>query len=125
MKSKLPSPPANVNPPLGLSGRSQSLWRAVLASGRAKSPGRLALLAETLAALDRADACARAVDRDGLTVTTPRSGVAHAHPLLLAELTFRRQFLAGAKQLDLGRGSAGVDDFLAQFSGTANLEDDL
>ena len=116
MKSKVNIPPPPVNPPPGLSARGQELWAAVVQAGRADSPGRRVILSETLAALDRANECARAVNEGGMMLTTPRSGVQHAHPLLAMELTFRRQFLSGAKQLDLARGNGSVDDFFAQFA---------
>ena len=123
MKRKLTDPTAPVKPPPGLSDRSQALWAAVVQSGRADTTGRQALLAETLAALDRAAECREAVDRDGMMLTTPRSGVQHAHPLLALEVTFRRQFLSGAKQLDLNANGDG-DDFFAQFVGVSEQEDD-
>ncbi len=101
MKTSHESP----EPPAGLSPKSEALWLSV--ADRARSPGRQALLAEALRALDRADQARTAVDAEGLTLTTPRSGVSHVNPLLLAEERFRRQF--SAAWVALGLQSAGPD----------------
>lgn len=78
-------------PPEHLSERSQALWRSVVPS-RGKSPGRLALLAEGLAALDRAEQARAEIASTGLTTKTERSGVIHVSPLVKIERESRQQF---------------------------------
>lgn len=77
--------------PAHLSERSQALWREVVPA-RGKSPGRLALLAEGLAALDRAEEARAAIAETGLTTKTERSGVIHISPLVKIEREARQQF---------------------------------
>lgn len=78
-------------PPSHLSEKSQELWRSVVPS-RGKSPGRLALLAEGLAALDRAEQARAEIAATGLTTKTERSGVVHVSPLVKIEREARQQF---------------------------------
>lgn len=77
-------------PPYHLSERSKELWRQVV-PGEPRTPVWLTLLTTGLEALDRADECRRAVNEQGLTSTSPRSGARHVHPLLKVELESRRQ----------------------------------
>lgn len=79
------------SPPSHLSERSQALWRSVVPS-RGKSPGRLVLLAEGLAALDRAEEARAAIAESGLTTKTERTGVLHLNPLVKCEREARAQF---------------------------------
>lgn len=87
------------DPPEHLSARSKELWRAVI--HRCKSPGRQALLAEALAALDRADEARRAIDAQGLTFTTGTTGAVHMNPLLKVEKDSRQLFASIADRLML------------------------
>ena len=87
-------------PPAGLSDASAELWRAIVPS-RARTAGRLAMLEAALKARDRADAAGVAIDREGMTVTSPGSGVTHISPLMKVELENRRQFLSAMKSLSL------------------------
>jgi phage terminase small subunit len=79
-------------PPPGLSERSQALWRELAAGGRVGSIGRQVMLQAALEALDRATEARRVVQRDGMTTTSPGSGVVHVHPLVKVEAEARRQF---------------------------------
>jgi phage terminase small subunit len=111
--SKQPSAPA----PAGLSDRSRALW-CQLVPARARTPERLALLAEALRCLDLADQAREAVRRDGLTTTTARSGVVHVNPLLRVEAEARRDF---ARLWDMLGLRAGLADQLLRpdFGGPA------
>ena len=109
-KKPLPEPPA------GLSEKSQVLWRAVV--DQAGSPGRRALLQESLMALDRANECREKVNADGMTTVTERSGAIHTHPLLAMEERFRRQFAAAWTALNM-QSMAGLS--MARFDIT-NLD---
>jgi hypothetical protein len=110
-KSSTTPPPPPPEPPTGLSEKSQGLWCAVVA--HATNVGRQALLTEALRSLDRADECRLKVNAEGLTLTTPRSGVAHINPLLAAEERFRRQFAAAwmALGFEYHNGTSSPFDF--------------
>ncbi len=77
--------------PARLSKRSKALWRSVVPS-RAKSAERQALVILALEALDAADECRARVRKEGLTVTTKRSGTVHVHPLVKVEKEQRALF---------------------------------
>lgn len=85
--------------PEGLSARSQRIWESERA--RTRSQGRLALLEECLRHLDRADALAALIAKEGLTSTTKTTGAVHIHPLAKIELTHRGLFVKLAKMLTL------------------------
>lgn len=110
VNSTPPLPPPD--PPEHLNERSKSLWRQVVVSGKTRTPVWLTLLTTGLEALDRADQCRQAVNEEGLTSTTPRSGAKHTHPLLKIELEARRQAAAILDRLGLKFTSSipGLDD---------------
>jgi len=87
-------------PPAGLSKRSRLLWNFLVAH-KARSFGRLSLIEQALRALDRAEECRKAVDREGITATTKTTGAIHVHPMLKAEKEFRAQFIAAWTRLGL------------------------
>jgi phage terminase small subunit len=62
-----------------LSEKSRKLWESV--SKRAKSPEKLELINVALKNLDFADECEKIIKKEGLTITTPKSGCSHLHPL--------------------------------------------
>lgn len=101
MGRKKPSAPSALppEPPVDLSEPSKALWRDVV--GKCRTPGRRAMLAESLLARDRAAKCRAQVDADGMTSVTARSGAVHTHPLLPLEVRFRAQFLGGFHSLGL------------------------
>ena len=84
-RSEFPEPPAH------LSERSQALW-CDLGPRNCPETGRRVLFQQALESLDRADAARAAVAAEGITTTTERSGVAHAHPMIRVESDARRQF---------------------------------
>lgn len=79
-------------PPARLSERAQRLW-CELVPARARSPERLALLETALRTLDRAEAAAAVVEKQGMVVKTKRTGALHVHPLLKVEKDQRQLFL--------------------------------
>jgi len=82
-----------LTPPADLSGRARDLFLATVPS-QCKGRQRLALITEALRSLDLADRCREQVAKDGLTMITARSGVAHCHPLLKTERENRAAFAA-------------------------------
>ena len=80
------------DPPPHLSLRAQQLWRE-LGPRKAAETGRQVLFQRALELLDRADTARAAVAADGLTQTTERSGVAHAHPAIRVEQDAHKQFV--------------------------------
>ncbi len=82
----------NYDPPSHLADSSKKLWRK-LVPRRGVSPERLALLAVALDALDRLNAARVAIAKDGMTTTTPASGVIHIHPLVRVEKDAMATFL--------------------------------
>ena len=91
---------ASTTTPAGLSDRTAELWRSVVPR-RARSPERLALLEVALRALDRADQAAEILGREGLTTTTGKTGVVHAHPLIKVEREARALFISAWNALKL------------------------
>lgn len=77
--------------PVGLSEKSQSLWKEI-AGFRGSSGSRLSLLEVALRALDRSDQAARLIEEQGLTSVTPRSGAIHLNPLTKLEIENRSLF---------------------------------
>ncbi len=86
-------------PPDFLSEGARALWRE--ASRKVKTPMRQALLTEALSAWDRVQQARAAIAREGLTVVTERSGVAHANPLLKVERENRQLFARLCAELGL------------------------
>jgi phage terminase small subunit len=59
------------------------------------------MLEACLRAQDRADALAAVLEKEGMTVTSTRSGVVHVHPLVRVEQAERALFVKLAKLLGL------------------------
>ena len=88
--------------PSDLSPRSQALWESeTRPGGRTRSRARALMLEEALRALDQADAWRELIKAEGATVTTAKSGVAHAHALVGAEQKTRALFVKLALALGL------------------------
>jgi phage terminase small subunit len=86
--------------PTGLSASARGIWRSTLE----RFPFRLtelALLESALRALDRAEAARAVVEREGLTVVTPDSGVIRPHPACSIEAEARREFRIAWRTLGL------------------------
>lgn len=78
-------------PPTHLSDRAKELWTEFVPS-RARSLGRLTLLATALEAYDRAEAARLLVASEGMTTKTKTTGAVHVHPLVKVERECRQQF---------------------------------
>jgi hypothetical protein len=70
---------AKLNPPSTLSKASQKLWSEIVS--QPMSAGRVKLLEQALLALDRAEADRVTIEREGLSLTTQKTGAVHAHSL--------------------------------------------
>src|SRR5438046_912669 len=79
-------------PPAHLSERAAGLWRE-LVPRRARSPERLALLQTALEALDRSDEAREAINKEGLTSKTEKTGALHIHPAVRVERESRMLFM--------------------------------
>jgi hypothetical protein len=79
-------------PPNDLSENSKQLFSKVVPS-RAESPERVETVHQALKVKDRADECAKIIEKEGLQVITERSNVSHAHPLLKTEKDNRQLYL--------------------------------
>lgn len=87
--------------PRHLSTRSRKIFRWVITEyGFSDEPPAVALLTEALSALDHADACRQAVDKEGVTVTT-RFGEVRPNPMLEAERKARQSFSTLLRELAL------------------------
>jgi P27 family predicted phage terminase small subunit len=74
--------------PRTLGNHGTSLWNRITSEYAIEDAAGRELLALACAALDRAEACRDAIDRDGEVLLT-RLGVAKEHPALRAELASR------------------------------------
>lgn len=67
--------------PEHLSTKSKKMFEYY--SGKAAvTPGQIALLVTALECLDEADSCTEAIAKQGLTVTSERSGITRQNPLI-------------------------------------------
>ncbi|MBM3762430.1 MAG: hypothetical protein FJW36_19550 [Acidobacteria bacterium] len=94
-----PKQPQPIPMPESLSKASQQLWND-LAATQARSLERRQMFLQALRALDRAEACREAIDREGLMIGG-EGKIAHINPLLKAEKDARGQFAAIWKALHL------------------------
>lgn len=92
----------NHPPPDSLSERSKDLW-VRLVPGQVRSPARRQALAVALMGLDRLDQITAALRDQPLVKVTASSGAVHLHPLVRAESSARRDFLAIWERLSLDR----------------------
>ena len=76
------------NPPRPLAKHGQALWNRITSEYDIADAAGKELLALACQALDRAEACRDAIDRDG-EVQLTRNGYAKEHPALRAELASR------------------------------------
>jgi hypothetical protein len=77
-----------ISPPRKLGPHGQRLWDRVQAEYGIRDTGGLELLAQACAALDRAEALAEAIARDG-DVIYSRAGAPRSHPAVKDELACR------------------------------------
>jgi hypothetical protein len=85
-------------PPEEISGESKELWASVVPC-RAESPEKLEIVCQALKAKDRAEECSKIIEKEGLQVTTVKSGMNHAHPLIKVEKENRQLFLKAWSRL--------------------------
>lgn len=86
--------------PKHLSVDSKRIWREIVAEYQIEDCAGLRILRVALESYDRAQACRKQIDREGLTVRDKFNQV-KSHPLLSAERDSRQGFLAGIKALSL------------------------
>lgn len=70
-----------------------------------KTPGQRALLLQGLRAMDTADQVAEVIAREGLTVTSERSGLTRAHTLLRTQREATAEMVKIFKLLELERAN--------------------
>jgi hypothetical protein len=92
MTPALVSPSAQISPPRPLGVHGAELWAAVQSEYNITDRGGIELLAQACAALDRAEALAAAIAKDG-SVVYSRAGAPKAHPAAKDELA-NRAFVA-------------------------------
>ncbi|MFN6935547.1 MAG: hypothetical protein ACK4NZ_10400 [Tsuneonella sp.] len=84
----LAAPPLTIAPPRPLGEHGQAFWQRVQTEYAVSDTGGMELLAQAAAALDRAEECAAAIARDGLTIVAA-NGAIKDHPLAKVELANR------------------------------------
>ena len=96
--------------PANLSPSSRKLWAEVQQGYSVRDPAGLAVLEQSLRALDRAEAARREVDRKGCTSTY--DGQTRVNPAANVERDARAQFFAGLKLLrvDVPTGNEREED---------------
>lgn len=88
-------------PPLKhLSNEAAEIWRHLVDEYGISDPGGLQLLKLYCECFDRATACRKQIDTEGMQVSD-RFGQMKPHPLLAAERDARSQMLASLRQLNL------------------------
>ncbi len=87
-------------PPHHLSHEARRVWREIVAEYAIGDSGGLRILRVALEFFDRAQACRRAIEKDGMTVVD-KFGQMKPHPLLPIERDSRAGFLNALKMLNL------------------------
>jgi len=67
--------------PSHLSDKARKMYHFYVGKA-ARTPGQIALLVQGLEAMGRAEECAAIIRREGLAVTSARSGLTRKHPLI-------------------------------------------
>ena len=75
-------------PPESLKRHGRALWNQIQSEYEIRDGGGIEMLRQACAAADRAEDCAKKIEREGLTVTNAR-GTPHDHPLVKHELAAR------------------------------------
>lgn len=97
---KVASDTAYPPPPEGLSPRLAAIWTQ-LGPTRAKSQGRRVIFEEGLRSLGQVHQARDVWARDGMVVTSERSGVVHLHPAAKLEKDAMATFLSCWRALGL------------------------
>jgi phage terminase small subunit len=86
-----------------------------------RTPGQRALLLQALRAMDAATQAAEIINREGLAVTSARSGLTRAHPLLKIQREAAAEMLKIFKVLGLERPDyASKDDWVPSYYPDSN-----
>jgi hypothetical protein len=89
-----------ISPPRPLGPHGASLWQRVMREYGISDTGGIELLAQACQALDRAEALADAIARDGATIYS-RTGVPKTHPACKDELACRAFVVKTLERLGL------------------------
>jgi hypothetical protein len=89
-----------ISPPRPLGPHGMALWNAVLREYRIDDRGGVEILCQCCQALDRSEALAAAIERDG-SVIYSRNGVPKVHPAVKDELACRAFVTRGLERLGL------------------------
>jgi hypothetical protein len=92
--------PIGISPPRALGAHGTALWNRVQAEYRIEDIGGIELLTQACQALDRAEALAAAIARDGEVIHT-RTGVPKTHPAVKDELACRAFVVRTIERLGL------------------------
>ena len=84
--------------PPGLSKDARAVWKTIC-EGWAVDEQSAVVLGVALGAYDRMQQARIMIKKEGLTITSGRSGVRHVHPAVGVEATARGQLLAAWKNL--------------------------
>jgi hypothetical protein len=95
-----PEPTAGLPPPRPLGTQGMALWTKVMAEYGIRDTGGCELLAQACQALDRAEALAAVIARDGEVVYS-RTGIPKAHPAVKDELACRAFIVRTLERLGL------------------------
>ena len=87
-----------------LSEKAQHMFQ-FYSNTSAKTPGQRALLLQGLRAMDQAEQAAEVIAREGLTVTSERSGLTRAHTLLRTQREATAEMVKIFKLLELERAN--------------------
>jgi hypothetical protein len=89
-----------ISPPRALGVHGKALWDRIQGEYRVEDTGGVELLAQACQALDRAEALAAAIARDGEVIHT-RTGVPRTHPAVKDELGLRAFIVRTLEKLGL------------------------
>ena len=89
---------AMLKPPPGLSKDARAIWRTII-DGWEIDDQIAVVLGVALQAYDRMQQARIMLKKEGLIITSERSGVSHAHPAIGIEATARQQFLTAWRNL--------------------------
>jgi hypothetical protein len=89
-----------ISPPRALGAHGMGLWNRIQAEYRIEDTGGIELLTQACQALDRAEALAAAIARDGEVIHT-RTGVPKTHPAVKDELACRAFVVRTLERLGL------------------------
>ena len=89
---------AILKPPRGLSKPARTIWTTITEGWELDEQSGV-VLGVALQAYDRMQQARILLKKEGLIITSERSGVRHAHPAIGIEATARQQFLTAWRNL--------------------------